>query len=128
MTATTPASRKAKGRKLQQDVASLIRTIFELSDLDVRSTSMGVSGTDIQMSSYALDIFPFAVECKCVEKVNLWEAWTQANNHSVTESRRTGKSINPLLVIRKSHKQPLVVLDLSKFLGFIKAFREAIKT
>jgi len=69
-----PQSRKAKGRRLQKEVVSKIQNVFNLSDNDVRSTSMGVSGVDIQLSDAALKVFPFAVECKAQESLNIWEA------------------------------------------------------
>lgn len=117
MTANTTASRKAKGRKLQQEVAKLIQDTFSLSELDVRSTSMGASGVDVQLSSNALNIFPYAIECKCTEKVNLWDAWTQAHSHAVEESNKTGTAVQPMLVIKKSHKKPIIVLDLEAFMN-----------
>ena len=117
MVATTTSSRKAKGRKLQQEVAKLIQEAFNLSELDVRSTSMGAGGVDIQLSSAAIEVFPYAVECKCVEKVNLWEAWEQANAHAVAESHKTGKDIKPVVVIKKSHKKPIVILALEDFIN-----------
>lgn len=63
------SSAKAKGRKLQQWLASfLIETANEcaitLTPKDIRSTSMGVGGPDLQLSEYATTIFPFDFECK----------------------------------------------------------------
>jgi len=120
MTANTTATRKAKGRRLQQTVAQYIQATFDLSELDVRSTSMGASGVDIQLSSKAIELFPFAVECKCTEKVNLWESWTQANAHALEESNKTGQIINPLLIIKKNNKTPIVVMHIDKFMKLVK--------
>jgi hypothetical protein len=116
MTANSTATRKAKGRKLQQFVAKLIQDTFGLSELDVRSTSMGAQGVDVQLSSKALTYFPYAVECKCVEKVNIWEALVQASANAVEESNKTGLTIQPLVVVKKSHKEPVVILQLSAFM------------
>ena len=49
-----PSSCKAKGRRLQQRVAQSIRDAFAgLAEEDVRSTSMGAGGEDVQLSSQA---------------------------------------------------------------------------
>lgn len=117
MTANNAATRKAKGRKLQQNVAERIRKLFELSELDVRSTSMGAQGVDIQLSNAATKVFPFAIECKCVEKVNLWEAWAQACSHAVDHNKSNELTVEPLLVIKKSHKKAIAVVDLDIFLS-----------
>jgi len=63
------SSAKAKGRRLQQKVRDLIlETFSELEEDDVRSTSMGAGGEDVQLSPLARRKFPFSVECKNVEK------------------------------------------------------------
>ena len=106
-------SAKAKGRKLQQMVRDLIlETFSELEPDDVRSTSMGAGGEDLQLSPAARRKFPYSVECKNVEKLNVWGAYEQAAANS-------GKH-EPLLVMKKNRKKPLVVLDLEAFIGLLK--------
>lgn len=39
---------------------------------------MGASGEDVLFSPAARRIYPYSVECKCVEKLNIWEAIQQA--------------------------------------------------
>lgn len=111
------SSAKGKGRRLQQYVAQSIRDQFGLDELDVRSTSMGDTGADVKLSSAALAKFPYAVECKNVEKINLWAAWEQAGKH-VQGLDRDG--IQPLLVIKRNHSGVLAVISfehLIKLLG-----------
>ena len=49
------SSAKAKGRRLQQKVRDLLlETFTELEPDDIRSTSMGVSGEDLQLSPACL--------------------------------------------------------------------------
>ena len=106
-------SAKAKGRKLQQMVRDLIlETFSELEPDDVRSTSMGAGGEDLQLSPAARRKFPYSVECKNVEKLNVWGAYEQAAANS-------GKH-EPLLVMKKNRKKPLVVLDLDAFMSLLK--------
>ena len=69
------ASAKAKGRRLQQYVAMRIKATFTLPDTDVKSLPMGSQGTDVWLSEAAQKEFPFEVECKALEKVNIWSAF-----------------------------------------------------
>lgn len=108
-----PQSAKAKGRKLQQWVRDLILESWsDLEGDDVRSTSMGAGGEDVQLSPAARRHFPYSVECKSVEKLNVWGAYEQA-------AANAGKH-EPLLVMKKNHKKPLVVLDAEAFMELVK--------
>jgi len=106
-------SAKAKGRKLQQMVRDLIlETFTDLEADDVRSTSMGAGGEDLQLSPAARRKFPYSVECKNCERLNVWGAYEQAEANS-------GKH-EPLLIMKKNRKKPLVVLDLEAFINLLK--------
>jgi len=109
-------SAKAKGRKLQQWVRDLILESFPLEADDVRSTSMGAGGEDVLLSPAARRYFPFSIECKNVEKLNVWQAYEQAQANC-------GKS-EPLLVMKKNRKDPLVVMDAEKFMEIMKELSE----
>lgn len=106
-------SAKSKGRKLQQMVRDLIlETFTELEPDDVRSTSMGAGGEDLQLSPAARRKFPYSVECKNVEKLNVWGAYEQAAANSGNHE--------PLLIMKKNRKNPLVVIDLESFIELLK--------
>ena len=76
-------SAKNKGKRLQNDVRDLIlETFTELEPDDVRSTSMGCGGEDLQLSPAARKKFNFSVECKNQEKLNIWSALDQAEQNS----------------------------------------------
>ena len=108
-----PQSAKGKGRRLQQWVRDLILESWnDLEEDDVRSTSMGAGGEDVQLSPAARRHFPYSIECKNVEKLNVWGAYDQAKANS-------GKH-EPLLVMKKNHKKPLVVLDAEAFMELVK--------
>lgn len=102
-----PASCKAKGRYLQNIVSGLVRLLFKLSENDVRPAIMGESGTDIKLSSLARSRFPFAVECKNTEKINVYEFWKQATTNADREN------LIPLLVVKRNRELPLAVMDLN---------------
>ena len=108
-----PQSAKAKGRNLQKWVRDLLLESFpQLEEDDVRSTSMGCGGEDLQLSPAARKLFGFSIECKNQERLNVWDAYDQASANS-------GKH-EPLLVMKKNRKKPLVVLDAETFVQIIK--------
>ena len=109
------SSAKAKGRRLQQKFMHLLIENLEIDPEDIESRSMGSSGEDLIMSKAARNKFPFSVECKNQEKLNIWSAWEQANNN---------KGIyEPLVVIKKNGTAPLVVLDAQVFLDYVKELK-----
>jgi hypothetical protein len=114
MTANTVASRKAKGRILQQWLRDkLLETFAHLEPDDVRSTSMGASGEDLLLSPAARASFPFSVESKNVEKLNVWDAYEQAKANAGNHE--------PLLVMKKARKKPLIVIDAEAFLSLLNS-------
>lgn len=105
------SSAKQKGRRLQQEVASALRAKTGLSEADIRSTPMGTQGEDVWLSSRARAEIPYSIECKNVEKLNLWKAWAQAVSNE--------KDLRPLLVVAKNRHDPLVVMHLQEFLWLL---------
>lgn len=102
------ASAKAKGRNLQKYVVEQILSLFPLEPDDVKSTSMGASGEDIQLSPAARKLLPVSIECKNTEKINIWSAWLQAEANA--------KSWNPIIVFKRNNSKPLVCITLDYFL------------
>ena len=105
-------SAKAKGRKLQQWVRDQIIEQLEVHPEDIESRSMGAGGEDLIMARAARERFPFSVECKNVEKLNVWEAYEQAKSNS--------KDHEPIVVMKKNQKKPLVVVDADFFISLFK--------
>ena len=107
-------SRKAKGRRLQQQFMQLLIEKLDIDPEDIESRAMGSGGEDLIMSKAARQKFPYSIECKNQESLNIWKAWEQANgNKGLYE---------PLVVIKKNGVKPLVVLDAENFLDMIKEF------
>ena len=107
-------SRKAKGRRLQQQFMQLLIEKLDIDPEDIESRSMGAGGEDLIMSKAARTKFPYSIECKNQESLNIWKAWDQANgNKGLYE---------PMIVIKKNGVRPLVVLDAESFLDMIKEF------
>ena len=108
------SSAKAKGRRLQQKFMQLLIEKLDIDPEDIESRSMGAGGEDLIMSKAARNKFPYSIECKNQEKLNIWAAWEQANgNKGLYE---------PLVVIKKNGIRPLVVVDAENFLDMIKDF------
>ncbi len=108
----SPKSAKSKGRLLQQYVRDNILARFpDLEPDDVRSTSMGAGGEDIQLSPAARKVFPFSIECKSLAKIAVYKYYDQAKSNS-------GES-EPLVILKQNQKRPLALLDLDAFLGLI---------
>jgi hypothetical protein len=110
MTANTPSTRKAKGRFLQNFVHDNILLNFkDLEEGDVKKAIMGESGIDIKLSPHARRIFPYGIECKNTEKINIWAAIIQCEDNAAKEK------LTPLLVIKRNRAEPHVVLAWKDF-------------
>ena len=70
-----PQSAKAKGRRLQQWVREKLIEMLEVHPEDIESRSMGAGGEDLIMARAARTKFPHSIECKNVEKLNIWDAY-----------------------------------------------------
>ena len=112
-----PHSAKTKGRKFQQAIAADIRAAFGLPEQDVVSRSMGSAGDDIVLSRHAESLFPFAVECKHVESLNLWQAFAQV-------AKRAART--PLVVFRRNRSEAMVALRWTDFLALLDGRMESL--
>ncbi len=101
-------SAKAKGRRLQQWVRDKLIEHRNVHPEDIESRSMGAGGEDLIMARDARQKFPFSVECKNTEKLNVWDAYEQAIANSGDHE--------PIVFIKKNGKKPLVVLDAENFI------------
>lgn len=109
-----PRSAKAKGRKLQTEVKQLILDAFPLlEEDDVKPAIMGESGEDIKLSPAARKLFPYSVECKNTEKLNIWSALEQAETN-------TKDGLNPIVFFRRNRSKTYVVMEAEHFLSLVK--------
>ena len=105
-------SAKAKGRRLQQWFRNLLIDKLGIHKEDIESRSMGAGGEDLIMSRSARDKFPYSIECKNQEKINIWESYKQAEENS--------KDYEPVVVMKKNNHKTLVVLDAEHFVKIHK--------
>jgi hypothetical protein len=120
MPCTLTSSKKAKGRRLQQQVCADLLEIgkqYGLEDDDLRSTPMGCSGVDVLFSPAARRVFgPTFVECKNREALNVPTTfWEHENKYYAAEGLK-------LLVHMRNHTKPLVTLKWSDFITLWKEY------
>ena len=107
-----PRSAKNKGKRLQNKVRDLILEKFnQLEPDDVRSVTMGESGEDILLSPAARKLFPFSVECKNQEKLNIWKSLEQSETNS-------GKH-TPIVIFKRNRTKTYVALEFKKLLELL---------
>ena len=100
-------SAKAKGRRLQQWMRDLLVEKLDVHPADVESRSMGAGGEDLIMARAARKKFPYSIECKNQEKVNIWDAYDQAQENS--------GDYEPIVVLKRNNTKPLVLVDADYF-------------
>ena len=105
-------SAKAKGRRLQQWFRDLLIKTLNIHEEDIESRSMGAGGEDLIMARDARQKFPYSIECKNQEKINLWESYEQAKQNS--------KTYEPIVVMKRNNSKPLVLVDAEYFVSLHK--------
>jgi len=108
------ASRKAKGRKLQRIAAEYISKVTGIpieKDGDIDMRLMGDSGRDVILRGKAKEMFTFhGIECKWNEKLQIWQAIKQAEEHG-------GK---PIVFFKRNNSDVYVVTKIEDFFDLYK--------
>jgi hypothetical protein len=102
---------KAKGRRLQQEVAERVSKFTGLDcgkDEDIESRPMGQTGPDLRLSKEALKLFAFTVECKNQETWHIHEAIKQVKANRLPHT-------DWLVIFGKNNSNPVVVMDMDTF-------------
>lgn len=108
------SSAKSKGRKHQQTVRDeILKRHPSLDDTDVRSTSMGSGGIDIQLSQAARKLVPLSIECKHRASYAFYKDWDQAVANCQPDTV-------PILVAKANHRPEVVIIELGTFLDILK--------
>jgi hypothetical protein len=114
--AMKPQGAKAKGRKLQKWFTRLLVDVLGLDEEDLESRPMGSQGEDIILGKLSRNQFPYSIECKNQEAVNIWKAYAQAEENC--------KGYEPLVVIKRNRSKPLVLMDAEHFVKLHKKIFE----
>jgi len=107
-------SKKAKGKRLEHKIASLIRS----KGLDDKARAMIGSGAfdDYKGDIYAPSV-PLIFEAKNQEKVQLWQFWDQAKSQE--------RPLKPAcLVVSGNYRPMLAVVELDTILNLLLEIKE----
>jgi hypothetical protein len=106
------ASCKAKGRRLAQEIKDLLlKYAPDITDRDIQVTPSGVTGPDLHLSAHADTKFPFVIECKNQEKLNIWNALSQLDKHDGWGTK--------VLFFRRNKSKTYVTLEAEEFLKLV---------
>ena len=105
-------SAKAKGRRFQQWVRDKLIEVLDIHPEDIESRSMGAGGEDLIMARAARESFPYSIECKNQESLNVWKSYEQAQSNS--------GDYEPVVFIKRNNQKPLVVVDANYFINLHK--------
>ena len=110
----SPRSSKAKGRRLQNLVRDKLRAGFSsLEEDDIKSQTMGMTGEDIVLSPAARKLIPYSIECKNVERLNVWQCLKQTEDN-------TRDDCSPALVIKRNNTEPYIMIPLDVWIDIIQ--------
>ena len=101
------SSAKAKGRRLQQWVRDKLIEELDVHPEDIESRSMGAGGEDLIMARAARQKFPYSIECKNQESINIWKSYEQAKEYA--------GEYEPIVVLKRNNTKPLVLVDADYF-------------
>jgi len=110
-----PQSAKAKGRNLQKLVVKYVLDRWTMLEPDdVKSTSMGAGGEDVQLSPAARKKVPLSIECKARKSVGIYTWYEQAQENCPDK-------MEPTLVVKGDRKKPLVCVDAEYFFDLLRS-------
>jgi hypothetical protein len=89
----------------------LLQAFPSLEQDDVRSTSMGAGGEDLQLSPAARKLVPYQIECKSKATSQIHTYYNQAKEHGKHE---------PLVVVKMDRDIPLAIVSLDHFINILK--------
>lgn len=104
------SSAKAKGRNLQKWTRNVILNLcHDLHPDDCKSTGMGQSGEDVQLSPAARKVMPISIECKARKSIAVYSYYSQALENCPAK-------IEPVVIIKSDRNKPLALVDAKYFL------------
>ena len=83
---------------------------------DIKSTSMGVSGEDLQFSPFARDLLGISVECKSHKSFAVYKIYEQCVSNA--------KGNEPVVFIKANAKKPLAIVDAEHDISLLRTTAE----
>lgn len=93
----------------------ILNQFRSLSTSDVYKPVGTVPGCDLHLSAAARRVFPYGVEVKCQESLNIWSALEQC------ESNAKDEGLEPALFFKRNRTSMYVVLKADRFLELAAA-------
>lgn len=119
LTPIKTSSAKGKGRGLQYWVCEKLSKYLGLpfsqadDDAPISSRPMGQHNVDVILRGEAKKRFPFAIECKAQESINL--------NGWIEQAKSNGGDLDWLLVVKNNRlENPVICMDFDAFLKHFK--------
>lgn len=119
--AKTPRSRKAKGRRLQNEIRDRLLEEFKLllEPDDIKCAIGSETGEDLKLSPAARKLIPYSFEAKNQEKLNIWSALDQAQENCK-------ESLEPVLAFKRNNTETYAVIRFDHFIKLITANKPPI--
>jgi hypothetical protein len=111
------SSAKAKGRRACAEARDALLRVLGLEPDDIHVTSSGATGKDLKLSPRARSRFPFVLEVKNQEALNIWEAYAQAEDHWAKEVSR--EEVYPAVIYRRNRSDLMISMSLEDLLHFL---------
>ena len=70
-------------------------------------TGGAAGGEDLIMARAARQKFPYSIECKNQESINIWKSYEQAKENA--------GEYEPIVVLKRNNTKPLVLVDADYF-------------
>jgi hypothetical protein len=114
------SSCKAKGRRAVQEVVDLLYKYWPIGQPgDIRAATGCVPGEDIHFSPKARETYPFTVEVKNQERLDIWKALKQAVSH-LGRAKSLNSTLTPILFFKKNHTALYVALRAEDFFKLVR--------
>lgn len=114
MTANTPATRRAKGKKFETQIAKDLRS----SGLDKSARRMPCSGALADLKADIMTSLPIHIEAKRQESWNVDNFYRQANDGKKQHEM-------PVVVMKKSHEEAMAMLSWRDFIYLMQLAKES---
>lgn len=102
---------KKKGRKFQNEIRDILIDKIGINKDNIKTAMMSESGEDIKLSKEARDKFPYSIETKNVESINIWKAIKQAKQNCNDHV--------PIVIFKRNYMDPHVVIPFDDFLDMV---------
>lgn len=116
MVAKTRGAKLQKGQRLQKWVCEKVADLLGIPwgvDEQIAPRESGQPGVDVRLVADAKKRFKFSVECKNQERWDVHKWIVQAKTNQAKET-------NWLLVVKRNHNNPVVIIDAEVFFKILE--------